>query len=76
MDDRKFIDDGKCIQELKAKGEFLLIKKREKAKTYLQTQKDMRKTLGDACKETTGKSSGITATWKEIIGRLILGQKK
>ena len=36
----------------------------------------MRKTLSDACKEGTGKYSGITATWKEIIGRLIFGQKK
>ena len=73
---RKWITDDKCIQVLKAKGEGLLLKKREKAKTYSESQEDMRKKLSDACKETTGKSSVITATWKEIIRRLILGQKK
>ena len=75
---REFIDDGKCIQVLKCEGERLLRTKREEAKTYLQIQKDMRKKLSDACKETTGKSYGTVTmgggtTWKEIIKNFFKG---
>ena len=70
--DRVFVDDGKCIQVLKHKGESLLLKQREEAETYLQTQKAMRKTLSDACKETT-KNISNKVTFTEIIKNFFKG---